>query len=259
MPTSASECRRSTDFPYPQEACSSTAQKPSKPKMSTKRRVKASEREKMRMRGLADALHQLPSLASPWELFTSFSEMDVSVEQVMDHKTTEEDISDSKARGRGFKGRSRGGRFGRGGRGGRGMMMKGYGPPGQGRGRGRDGVMNGFGPGRRGMGRMRPYPDLRGRRGGRGGPMGMGPPPPPPMHMRGPYPPMHRHCPPPPPPRGHPGFRGRPPHPRGRGMHPGPHRHFHPRGFHNGPASLPPPPYPGRGQRWPAPPGGRHF
>uniref|UniRef100_A0A8C5DJB1 Mesogenin-1 n=1 Tax=Gouania willdenowi TaxID=441366 RepID=A0A8C5DJB1_GOUWI len=31
----------------------------SKPKMSTKRRMKASEREKMRMRSLAEALHQL--------------------------------------------------------------------------------------------------------------------------------------------------------------------------------------------------------
>ncbi|KAG7461058.1 hypothetical protein MATL_G00205920 [Megalops atlanticus] len=195
---------------------------------------------------------------------SSASEMDVDTEQVMDHTetpqaSTEGEISDSKARGRGFKGRGRGGRVGRGGRGGRGMMMKGYGPPGRGRGRGRDGAMNGFGPGRRGMGRMRPYPDLRGRRGLRGGPMGMGPPPPPPMHMRGPYPPMHRHGPLPPPPPGHPGFRGRPPHPRGRGMHPGPHRHFHPRGFHNGPASLPPHPPPGRGQRWPGPPGGRRF
>lgn len=38
---------------------------------------------------------------------------------------------------------------------------------------------------------MRPYPDLRGRR-GRGGPMGMGPPPPPPpMHLRGPFPPRY--------------------------------------------------------------------
>ncbi|MBN3310632.1 MSGN1 protein, partial [Amia calva] len=33
--------------------------KSAKPKMSTKRRVKASEREKMRMRSLADALHHL--------------------------------------------------------------------------------------------------------------------------------------------------------------------------------------------------------
>ncbi|XP_061099721.1 actin nucleation-promoting factor WAS isoform X2 [Conger conger] len=162
--------------------------------------------------------------------------MDVDTEQVMEHTekhqvSTEEDISNSKARGRGFKGHGRGGWVGRGGRGGRGMMMKGYGPLGRSRGRGRAGAMNGFGPGRRGMGRMRPYPDLRGPRGGMGGPMRMGPPPPPPpMHMRGPYPPMHRHGPLPPPPPGHPGFRGRPPHPRGRGMHPGPHRPFHPRG-----------------------------
>lgn len=34
-------------------------QKQSKPKMSTKRRMKASEREKMRMRSLAEALHHL--------------------------------------------------------------------------------------------------------------------------------------------------------------------------------------------------------
>ncbi|KAG9328536.1 hypothetical protein JZ751_013388 [Albula glossodonta] len=124
--------------------------------------------------------------------------MDVDTQQANEHSEslqspTEEDHSDSKSRGRGVKGRNRGGRIGRGGRGGRGMMMKGYGPLGRGRGRGRDGAMNGFGPGRRGMGRMRPYPDLRGRRGIRGGPMGMGPPPPPPppMHMQGPYPPMH--------------------------------------------------------------------
>ncbi|KAG5847144.1 hypothetical protein ANANG_G00122900 [Anguilla anguilla] len=107
--------------------------------------------------------------------------MDGDTEHVMEPKeklqvSTEEDISDNKARGRGFKGHGRGGRLGRGGRGGRGMMMKGYGPQGRGRGRGRDGAMNGFGPGRRGMGRMRPYPNLRGPRGGMGGPMGMGPP-----------------------------------------------------------------------------------
>ncbi|XP_056151105.1 mesogenin-1 [Lampris incognitus] len=34
-------------------------QRQTKPKMSTKRRMKASEREKMRMRSLAEALHQL--------------------------------------------------------------------------------------------------------------------------------------------------------------------------------------------------------
>ncbi|XP_028997178.1 mesogenin-1 [Betta splendens] len=36
-----------------------------KPKMSTKRRVKASEREKMRMRSLAEALHQLRDYLPP--------------------------------------------------------------------------------------------------------------------------------------------------------------------------------------------------
>lgn len=41
------------------------AQKPSKPKMSTKRRMKASEREKMRMRSLAEALHQLRDYLPP--------------------------------------------------------------------------------------------------------------------------------------------------------------------------------------------------
>ncbi|KAJ8356923.1 hypothetical protein SKAU_G00197170 [Synaphobranchus kaupii] len=51
--------------------------------------------------------------------FSSFSEMDVDTEQVMEHTenlqvSTEEDISDSKARGRGLKGRWRGGRIGRG-------------------------------------------------------------------------------------------------------------------------------------------------
>ncbi|XP_039981664.1 mesogenin-1 [Xiphias gladius] len=41
------------------------AQKQSKPKMSTKRRMKASEREKMRMRSLAEALHQLRDYLPP--------------------------------------------------------------------------------------------------------------------------------------------------------------------------------------------------
>ncbi|XP_028808811.1 formin-like protein 20 isoform X2 [Denticeps clupeoides] len=194
--------------------------------------------------------------------------MDVATEQAEElaetpAASTEETATENKgrlesqpSRDRGMKGHARGGRMGRGGRGGRGLM-KGYGPPDHGRCRGRGRVMNGFGPMRRGMGRMRPYPDIRGRQGGRGCHMGMGPPPPPPppMHLRGPYPPLHRH--PPPPPLGHPGFRGRPPHPRG--MSPGPPRHFHPRGYHNGPA--PPPPHPplGRGQQWPGPPGGRRF
>ncbi|XP_014061175.1 mesogenin-1 [Salmo salar] len=39
--------------------------KQTKPKMSTKRRMKASEREKMRMRSLAEALHQLRDYLPP--------------------------------------------------------------------------------------------------------------------------------------------------------------------------------------------------
>ncbi|XP_070844224.1 mesogenin-1 [Chaetodon trifascialis] len=42
-----------------------TTQRLSKPKMSTKRRMKASEREKMRMRSLAEALHQLRDYLPP--------------------------------------------------------------------------------------------------------------------------------------------------------------------------------------------------
>ncbi|XP_053193333.1 mesogenin-1 [Scomber japonicus] len=42
-----------------------TAPRQSKPKMSTKRRMKASEREKMRMRSLAEALHQLRDYLPP--------------------------------------------------------------------------------------------------------------------------------------------------------------------------------------------------
>ncbi|XP_059213079.1 mesogenin-1 [Centropristis striata] len=41
------------------------AQRHGKPKMSTKRRMKASEREKMRMRSLAEALHQLRDYLPP--------------------------------------------------------------------------------------------------------------------------------------------------------------------------------------------------
>ncbi|XP_071777255.1 mesogenin-1 [Centroberyx gerrardi] len=40
-------------------------QRQSKPKMSIKRRMKASEREKMRMRSLAEALHQLRDYLPP--------------------------------------------------------------------------------------------------------------------------------------------------------------------------------------------------
>uniref|UniRef100_A0A1A8M302 Mesogenin-1 n=3 Tax=Nothobranchius TaxID=28779 RepID=A0A1A8M302_9TELE len=42
-----------------------TVQRQSKSKMSTKRRMKASEREKMRMRSLAEALHQLRDYLPP--------------------------------------------------------------------------------------------------------------------------------------------------------------------------------------------------
>lgn len=51
-------------FSYTQRV-RSTAQRPSKSKMSTKRRMKASEREKMRMRSLAEALHQLRDYLPP--------------------------------------------------------------------------------------------------------------------------------------------------------------------------------------------------
>lgn len=43
----------------------SAAQRTGKSKMSTKRRMKASEREKMRMRSLAEALHQLRDYLPP--------------------------------------------------------------------------------------------------------------------------------------------------------------------------------------------------
>ncbi|XP_060948099.1 mesogenin-1 [Limanda limanda] len=41
------------------------SQRQGKPKMSTKRRMKASEREKMRMRSLAEALHHLRDFLPP--------------------------------------------------------------------------------------------------------------------------------------------------------------------------------------------------
>lgn len=62
------------DLPFgikPQETAAATTQqrqqqqRSSKPKMSTKRRMKASEREKMRMRSLAEALHQLRDYLPP--------------------------------------------------------------------------------------------------------------------------------------------------------------------------------------------------
>ncbi|KAL7882975.1 hypothetical protein SRHO_G00006330 [Serrasalmus rhombeus] len=279
----------SYDRPHDRRARSGQ-RKLSKAKMSSKRRMKASEREKLRMRSLAEALHQLrdylpPVYSRKGQPLTKIQtlkvtctrhfvlEMEVATAEQLDESTeitettempaeAEPSPDSNKSRGREFRGRGRGGRMGRGGRGGRAMINKGFGPPGRGRGRSRDGFMNGFGPIRRGIGRPRPYPDMHGRKGGRGGPMGMGPPPPPPppMHLRGPPPPMHRHGPPPPPPPGHPAFRGPPLPLRGRGMMPpGPPPHFHPRGYHNGPP--PPPPHlpPGRGQRWPGPPGGRRF
>lgn len=43
----------------------SAAQRTGKSKMSTRRRMKASEREKMRMRSLAEALHQLRNYLPP--------------------------------------------------------------------------------------------------------------------------------------------------------------------------------------------------
>ncbi|XP_054838390.1 uncharacterized protein LOC129331836 [Eublepharis macularius] len=167
-------------------------------------------------------------------------EIDVAVEKTESVPENTE-IADTKKKGP--RGRGRG-------RGGRGYI----------RGKMRGKALNGFGPVRRGMGRMRPYPDNRGRRGARGGPLF-----PPTMPMRGmmrvpflPPPPRYR-FPLPPPPPGPMGFRGRPPPLRARGMLPLPRGHFPPpSGFPNGPGApvLPPP---GRGQRWPGPPGGRCY
>ncbi|XP_008276889.1 mesogenin-1 [Stegastes partitus] len=52
-------------FGFTGRKVTSTAQRQSKSKMSTKRRMKASEREKMRMRSLAEALHQLRDYLPP--------------------------------------------------------------------------------------------------------------------------------------------------------------------------------------------------
>ncbi|CAJ1078124.1 mesogenin-1 [Xyrichtys novacula] len=52
-------------FGFPGRKAAPAAQKHGKPKMSTKRRMKASEREKMRMRSLAEALHQLRDYLPP--------------------------------------------------------------------------------------------------------------------------------------------------------------------------------------------------
>ncbi|KAF3702899.1 Mesogenin-1 MesP-related bHLH factor [Channa argus] len=55
------------DFPFgcTVQIRAPTTQRQGKPKMSTKRRMKASEREKMRMRSLAEALHQLRDYLPP--------------------------------------------------------------------------------------------------------------------------------------------------------------------------------------------------
>ncbi|XP_034967142.2 uncharacterized protein LOC118083139 isoform X1 [Zootoca vivipara] len=173
--------------------------------------------------------------------------MEEGAEDLMDQpESAPENIQVTETKKRGLRGRGRG-------RGGRGYT----------RGKMRGRSLNGFGPIRRGMGRMRPYSDARGRRGVRGGPLfspslprrGMMRVPflPPPPCFELPPPP------PPPPPPGPMGFRGRPPLPRGRGMPPWPRGRFPPpSSFPRGPGApvLPPP---GRGQRWPGPPGGRYY
>lgn len=53
------------DFSFGFTGRTPKAQRLSKPKMSTKRRMKASEREKMRMRSLAEALHHLRDYLPP--------------------------------------------------------------------------------------------------------------------------------------------------------------------------------------------------
>ncbi|XP_076860633.1 mesogenin-1 [Brachyhypopomus gauderio] len=64
----ASDCQTLTDFAYNghgRKGSKRAQLKPPKPKMSTKRRMKASEREKLRMRSLAEALHQLRDYLPP--------------------------------------------------------------------------------------------------------------------------------------------------------------------------------------------------
>ncbi|XP_031437978.2 mesogenin-1 [Clupea harengus] len=68
MPGNASGCQAFGSFSYTLSGHSPTQrtpQKTSKSRMSTKRRVKASEREKMRMRSLAEALHHLRDYLPP--------------------------------------------------------------------------------------------------------------------------------------------------------------------------------------------------
>ncbi|XP_026197696.1 mesogenin-1 [Anabas testudineus] len=52
-------------FGFTGQRTAPTTQRQNKSKMSTKRRMKASEREKMRMRSLAEALHQLRDYLPP--------------------------------------------------------------------------------------------------------------------------------------------------------------------------------------------------
>ncbi|XP_069014265.1 mesogenin-1 [Embiotoca jacksoni] len=61
----SSEHQEMKDFSFGFARRKAAAQRQSKSKMSTKRRTKASEREKMRMRSLAEALHQLRDYLPP--------------------------------------------------------------------------------------------------------------------------------------------------------------------------------------------------
>ncbi|XP_015266598.1 PREDICTED: formin-like protein 20 [Gekko japonicus] len=139
-------------------------------------------------------------------------EIEVAVEKT-ESVPENTDIAETKKKGARGQGRGQGG--------------KGYV-----RGKMRGKALNGFGPVRRGMGRMRPYPDIRGRRGARGRPLF-----PPSLPMRGmmrvpflPPPPRYR-FPLPPPPSGPMNFRGRPPPLGARGMPPSPQGPFpRPRG-----------------------------
>ncbi|XP_068199510.1 mesogenin-1 [Antennarius striatus] len=65
--TCCSEHRELDDFSFgfPERRSPPKAHRLGKPKMSVKRRMKASEREKMRMRSLAEALHQLRDYLPP--------------------------------------------------------------------------------------------------------------------------------------------------------------------------------------------------
>ncbi|XP_063078331.1 mesogenin-1 [Engraulis encrasicolus] len=68
MPGNTNACQPYASLPYSLAEHSPTrrtSHKGSKSKMSTKRRIKASEREKMRMRSLAEALHHLRDFLPP--------------------------------------------------------------------------------------------------------------------------------------------------------------------------------------------------